>query len=362
MAIGKSVVAVVVVIVIVGAAVATYAVYTYIPGNVSSSSTSTTGALTPVTIGLGNPNPGLWLWLYTAVSYGFFKQQGLSVTIVLANPATATPAYLTSGQITIAAMSVGQFLNILKGGKQATFFLGGDYSGSDPSIVVSSKLYGGGVTNMSALNHHTIAGTTFEIPYIKLYEEEYNLNLTIDTLATHALMVSALKAGLVDSIAATIEDQEAVQVGGFGVTILDIRTAPVRAEVFGSSNIPYTGLAALPDYINANPKTIQALTNAEVEAINYGATHSITEIANKIVSANIAVLKLYNASQIVASVDAGYNQLYSPQGYWSQADWQSGLSLNIKLGLITASDANTPAYTVKAINMTFVQDSPYYKP
>ncbi|RWK99441.1 ABC transporter substrate-binding protein, partial [Mesorhizobium sp.] len=72
-----------------------------------------------------------------------------------------------------------------------------------------------------------------------------------------------------------------IEAKGVGKILIDARSDDGAKEIYGGI-YPTSVLYATQDYIDANPETVQKVTNATVKALEWMDSHSAEEIVEKL--------------------------------------------------------------------------------
>jgi NitT/TauT family transport system substrate-binding protein len=94
-----------------------------------------------------------------------------------------------------------------------------------------------------------------------------------------ASAVAAMRHGQLDAISNTDPVMSELETAGDVQIIADSRTAEGSNEVYGGAS-PAAVLYMRPDFLRANPKTVQALTDAFVRGLHWIHSHTPEEIAD----------------------------------------------------------------------------------
>jgi NitT/TauT family transport system substrate-binding protein len=128
-----------------------------------------------------------------------------------------------------------------------------------------------------------------------------------------ASAVAAMRHGQLDAISNTDPVMSELETAGDVTIVADSRTAAGSNTVYGGAS-PAAVLYMKPEFIKANPKTVQALVNAFVRGLHWMQGHSPEEIA-AVMPAN------YQGDNKALYVTAIKNSMaiYSPDGKFDPA-------------------------------------------
>ena len=234
------------------------------------------------TIAVGGKNLLYYLPLTVAEHRGYFKAEGLDVTIVdFAGGARALQA-VVGGSADVVSGAYEHTINLQDKGQ---FFQGFVLQGRAPQIAmgVSTKTMAG-YNSEADLRGKRIGVTAPGSPtamMAKLVLARAGLKASdvnfIDVGAAAAGALSALRSGQIDAISNTDPVMTMLEQKGEVRIIADARTLRGTLEVFGGS-MPAACLYAPLDFLQKNPNTVQALTNAIVHALKWLQTAGPSDI------------------------------------------------------------------------------------
>lgn len=222
-----------------------------------------------VTIAVGGKNLLYYLPLTVAEQKGFFKDEGLDVTIVdFAGGARALQA-VVGGSADVVSGAFEHNVNMLAKGQPMRAFV---LQGRAPQIVLA-------VNNKTMPGYKSIADLKGKKIGVTAPGSSTNI-MTNYVLAKHGLKpsdvvivgvgasqgaVAALRSGQIDAIANLDPVITILERGGDVKVVSDTRDVAEAERVFGGP-MPAATLYAPVSFIEKNPVTIQALTNAIVRA------------------------------------------------------------------------------------------------
>ena len=233
-------------------------------------------------LGVGGKPLLYYLPLTIAERKGFFKEEGLDVTIndfgggakslqalIGGSVDAVTGAYehtirmQEKGQSVVAVLELGRFPGIVIGvgkTKSATVKSVADLKGL--------KL---GVTAPGSSTHLTVQ-------YLLAKAGLAADDVAIIGVGSGASAVAAMESGNIDAISHLDPVITKLQADGAMTILVDTRTEEGTKAVFGSTN-PAATLYLKADFIKANPKTTQALTNALYKSLKWLATATPDDVA-----------------------------------------------------------------------------------
>lgn len=145
-------------------------------------------------------------------------------------------------------------------------------------------------------------------------------DVSIIGVGTASGAIAAVKSGQIDAISNVDPVMTMLESGGDVVIVADTRTAKGTAALFGSPELPAAALYAPIDFVNKNPNTVQALTNAIVRALLWLQKATPDQVAATVPPEYL----LGNKSVYLASYDK-VKDAFSPDGLFSEVGAQNML-------------------------------------
>lgn len=215
--------------------------------------------------GLGFP----YLPFIIADSRGYFKQEGLDVRIgVYAGGAKALQALLGGSADIVAGAYSNTITMAVKGQKLVTFTVQANCAGWVFGVTKANK---DTIKTVADLKGKRVGvsspGSSFHMGVNYLLNEAglKSEDVSIIGVGSSAGAVSAAREGQVDALMTNDPVATILQQSGDMVTLAEMRNTEGNHKAFGGD---YTeaSIYTSKDFIDKNPKTIQALTNAVVHA------------------------------------------------------------------------------------------------
>ncbi|MED9904347.1 MAG: ABC transporter substrate-binding protein [Lachnospiraceae bacterium] len=217
--------------------------------------------------------------MYVAIEEGYFEEEGIDLTLVTGFGADKTMTALLTGEADIGFMGSESTIYTYAGGTQdyaVTFAQltqrAGNFLVSRTPIddftwdmVIGTEVLGGRPGGMPEM--------VFEYILLKNNidpKQDVRIDQSIDFGSTAA----AFSGGQGDFTVEFEPHATALEQKGDGYVVASLGEA--------SGYIPYTAFSAKKSYIEANPDTIQAFTNALQQGMDYVNSHSPEEIAKTI--------------------------------------------------------------------------------
>jgi NitT/TauT family transport system substrate-binding protein len=145
--------------------------------------------------------------------------------------------------------------------------------------------------------------------------------------------VTALKNGVVDALVTVEPAASTIEKGGDGTVVYDTRTEQGTKDVFGGA-WPAGGFYVSADFVQQNPRTLQAIARVTVTTLRYIHDHSAEDVAAKLPSQlfypdgdQAAFAKILAANQKMFSADGKMpadgpgNVLETLKAADTQTDW-----------------------------------------
>jgi NitT/TauT family transport system substrate-binding protein len=145
-------------------------------------------------------------------------------------------------------------------------------------------------------------------------------DVAIIGVGTSAGAIAAIEGGQIDAISNVDPVITMLEQKGDIVIIADTRTAKGTAAVFGSSDMPAAALYAPISFIQKNPNTVQALTNAMVRALLWLQKATPEQVAATVPPEYL----LGNKAGYLASYDK-VKDAFSPDGLFTEAGAENTL-------------------------------------
>ena len=224
-------------------------------------STTTQAAATPTNITFGDlaPNSALTPF-YAALAQGFFKQNGLNVTVDAFHGGGATSvAALATGAVQIASGGPTNFIgDLAKGVVKGQIF--GESQDANYDLVVSK-----GITNISQLKGKTIGvsgiNSADEI-FLEATLEHYGISpsqVTFLTAGTLAERLTALSTGHIQATANSASFRAAEEAAG--TVLIKSEDNPIK--------VPTVTFFATQSFIASHPAALKSFIKAVVEGAKW---------------------------------------------------------------------------------------------
>jgi len=302
-------------------------------GSAVSSATATTVAqATPsaapakVNIMVGGLSKQIYLPNKLTEALGYFKAEGVDVTLVDEPSGKDTETEIVAGHADIGSGSYDHTIDLQAQGKVITTIANllqtpGEF------VMVSTKMAGtikspkdfkghsAGVTSLGSGTHTLMRAMTVTAG-LQLADVTFLKAGAGDTF------IAAMKQGQIDVGITTQPTVLQLQKQGVGQLLVDLSKPETTQAALGGP-YPFISLWARADYIQANRATVQKVVNAYVKTLKWIQTHTAADIADKLPADYYAGDK---AGYIKALQDS--MGMFSPDGKLPQAALDSVLKIN----------------------------------
>lgn len=286
-----------------------------------------------VTIMVGGMSKQIYLVNKLTEALGYFKDQGLNVTLVDEPSGTDTETEVMSGNANLGSGAYDHTLDLQAKGKIITAVLNmtqtpGEFvmvSTAKAATITGPKDFKGaniGVTSIGSGTHTLMRAMVVQAGF-KDSDANYVKAGAGDTF------IAAMKQGQIDVGITTQPTVLQLQKQGVGKLLIDLSKPDTTQAALGGP-YPFISLFARADYIAANKDTVQKVVNAYVKTLKWIQGHSAADIAAQL------------PPDYYAGDQAGYVQaltdsmgMFSPDGKLSQDQLNSVLKINklFKTGL-----------------------------
>ena len=217
---------------------------------------------------------------YVAIALGYFEEYGIEVELTTGQGADNVMTAVLSGQSDIGFAGPEAAIYVYNEGKEDYPQVFAQLTKRDGSFLVAREK----TDNFSWQNlkgKTVIPGRKGGVPRMTL---EYVLkqngidiskDLVLDDSISFDLMAGSFAGGNADYVTLFEPTASLTENSGIGYIVASVGEA--------SGEIPYTAYFALQSYINKNEELIQNFTNAIYKGQQWVASHTATEIAEKIV-------------------------------------------------------------------------------
>ena len=307
---------------------------------------------TSVRMAVGGQTQFIYLPLTLADRLGYFKDEGLTVTIADLRGGSEALAALMGGSVD---MVTGFYEHTIRAGAQGKELVMVALFDRYPGLVLLlGKKHFGAVQTIKDLVGKPVGvsapgSSTDELVKFLLRKNDLDPQSIPVVTAGIATMLAALEqdrvwAGVaVDPLASKLDRD------GIARPLYDTRTEKGTIEVFGGP-WPAGGFYSTLEFLQKNPRTVQGLVNAAVRTLRYIQEHSAEEIAAAMPESFWAG----DRDQYIASLRANLG-MYSPDGLMPE-DGPPNVLKSLSLVDTTVAEANVDLK--KTYDNSFVSRAP----
>lgn len=270
----------------------------------------------PVRISVGSYNLNN-LPFPVAQGLGLYEKEGLDVTVEnFASGGSKTLQALVAGSTDIAVGFYDHTIQMQSQNKAVVGFVvlarnsglvlaGGNKSTFDPTKPVTIKGAKVGITS---------PGSSSDF-FVRYYLQRHNLSaddVSLIGVGSGSAAVAALEQGKIDLLVNYDPAATFIEAKGVGKILIDGRSDEGAKEIYGGI-YPTSVLYATQNYIDGNSETIQKVTNATVQALEWMNTHSAEEIVEKLPKEFISgdretYIKAVQNAKAIFSTDGRFNE------------------------------------------------------
>ena len=279
-----------------------------------------------VTLSVGGQALFYYLPLAIADQKGFFKEEGLNVTIIDFKGGSQSLQALIGGSADATTGSYEQVLRMQQRGQEIRALIELDHT---PAIVLAvrndltDKIKSpadlkGMKIGVTAPGSSTNNFANYVLNKYGVKPEE----VSFIGVGAGATAIVAMKRGEIDAIVNLDPVISNLVHDGDISVLVDTRTKKGLEDLLGASSMSSAVLYTKDDFVKNNPNTAQALTNGLYKALRWLQTATPEEIANTVPASFIG-----NNRQIYLESVASSLQTYSPNGMFSDEGMQAALKL-----------------------------------
>ncbi len=226
--------------------------------------------LTKVHIGVGGKDALYYLPLTITEQLGYFKDAGLDVTISDFQGGSKTMQALVGGSIDVASGAYEHTITVQPKGQDIIAFVAqGRYPGYAFGIVKSKAANYKSPKDLKGMKIGVTApgsGTQNFVEYLLDKNGMSKSDVSFIGVGASSVALTAVRTGQIEAISNIDPVMTELEMSGDVTIVLDTRTTKGTLDLFGSP-MPAATLYSTREFIDKNPKTIQALTDAMVRAL-----------------------------------------------------------------------------------------------
>lgn len=251
----------------------------------AGASTAATPAPAKVSIMVGGLNKQIYLPNRLTDALGYFKEQNLTVDLIDEPSGKDTTVEVVAGNVDLGSGSYDHTIDIAAAGKSITMVAlllqePGEFvmvSAKAASTIKSPKDWKGvsaGVTSIGSGTHTLMRAITLKAG-LQVSDVKFVAAGAGDQF------IAAMKQGTIDVGITTQPTVLRMQKTGDGQLLVDLSKPETTRAALGG-DYPFISIFARADYIAANKPIVQRVVNAYVKTLKWIATHTPTEIAEKL--------------------------------------------------------------------------------
>jgi NitT/TauT family transport system substrate-binding protein len=238
-----------------------------------------------ITLAVGGQPLYIYLPLTLAQQLGYFKEAGVDVEIADVSGGAKALEAILGGSASVVCGFIDHTIEMQAQGKSIKMFVLYDRY---PGLVLATTKagQGKGMKTIADLRGARIgvtapgSSTHFFAQYLLARNGVAPDSASYIGIGTAATAVAAARRGLVDALVNVDPTMTILSKSGDIQVLADTRNTLGTIRVFGGP-YPAGGLYTSPQFMDRNPKTVQALATASVKALHWIKTHTAAEIADK---------------------------------------------------------------------------------
>jgi NitT/TauT family transport system substrate-binding protein len=277
-----------------------------------------------VSIAVGGRVALYYLPLNIADLKGYFKAEGLDVKVVDFQGGTKSVEALVGGSVDILSSSFEHMINLQARGQSVqAFVLQGRYPGFALSLLTPLAAKYKSPADLKGLKIGVTAPGSSTNLMLNLILKKAGMSPTdVSTIGVGAGAgaLASLVNGQIDGEVEADPATTLAVMSGKAKVVLDTRNEEGTKAVYGGP-MPGASMSATADFIKKNPKTIQALTNAMVHALQFLQTATDEQILDTLPASMLQGQSRESYLKMIAAVRPSY----SPDGLISPAAAQTTL-------------------------------------
>jgi len=301
----------------------------------SSSSSSSGSANIPLKIMVGGLSKQIYLPNMLTQQLGYFKQEGLDVTLIDEASGQSAEDEVLAGQVDAGSGSYNHTIELQAAGKQMEAVVLLNVAPGEAEIVSAKEA--GQIHSVSDLKGKNLGVTelgsgTQTLTTALLHKVGIAANqVHFIPVGAGDTFIAAMQQGRIDAGMTTEPTISRLISTGVGKVLVDLRTPESTQAALGGP-YPFICVFMTNDYVNSHKDVVQKLVNAYVKTLKWMQTHSAEQIADMMPPD-------YYAGNKALYVAALQNQMaiYSPDGSMPAGAPQSVLNTEYQSNLIPQS-------------------------
>src|SRR5437773_7611333 len=298
----------------------------------SGSGSSSSSGTTQVKIMVGGLSKQIYLPNMLTQQLGYFKQEGLDVTLIDEASGQSSENEVLAGQVDAGSGSYNHTIELQAAGKNMEAVVLLNIAPGEAEIVsakAASHIHSVSDLKGKNLGVTELGSGTQTLTTALLH----NAGITPDQVhfvpvGAGDTFIAALQQGKIDAGMTTEPTISRILATGVGKVLVDLRSPQSTQAALGGS-YPFISLFMNNSYVNSHKDVVQKLVNAYVKTLKWIQTHTAAEIADKMPAD-------YYAGNKALYVTALQNQMaiFSPDGLMPAGAPQSVLNVENASNLI----------------------------
>src|SRR3989440_2128251 len=304
------------------------------PTTTTTTTNGTATTLTQLKIMVGGLSKQIYLPNELTQQLGYFKQEGLDVTLIDEASGQSSENEVLAGQVDAGSGSYNHTIELQAAGKQMEAVVLLNVAPGEAEIVsakVASQIHsvsdlkgknlgvtelGSGTQTLTTALLHKVGITADQVHFIPVGAGD--------------TFIAALQQGKIDAGMTTEPTISRILSTGAGKVLVDLRSPQSTQAALGGS-YPFICLFMNNSYVDSHKDVVQKIVNAYVKTLKWMHTHTAAEIADKMPPD-------YYAGNKALYVQALQNQMgiFSPDGVMPAGAPQTVLSIEQQSKLIPA--------------------------
>src|SRR2546421_4844976 len=316
-------------------------------GTTTTTVNGTTTTTTQLKIMVGGLSKQIYLPNELTQQLGYFKQEGLDVTLIDEASGQSSENEVLAGQVDAGSGSYNHTIELQAAGKQMEAVVLLNVAPGEAEIVsakVASQIHsvsdlkgknlgvtelGSGTQTLTTALLHKVGITPDQVHFIPVGAGD--------------TFIAALQQGKIDAGMTTEPTISRILSSGVGKVLVDLRSPQSTQAALGGS-YPFISLVMNNSYVNSHKDVVQKIVNAYVKTLKWMHTHTAEQIADQMPSD-------YYAGNKALYVTALQNQMaiFSPDGLMPAGAPQTVLNIEQQSNLI-------PQSTNINLNLTYTNE------
>src|SRR5438552_13150360 len=298
----------------------------------SGSGSSSSSGTTQVKIMVGGLSKQIYLPNMLTQQLGYFKQEGLDVTLIDEASGQSSENQVLAGQVDAGSGSYNHTLELQAAGKQMQSVVLLNVAPGEAEVVstkAASQIHSvkdlkGKNLGVTELGSGTQTLTTALLHKVGISKDQVHFV----PVGAGDTFIAALQQGKIDAGMTTEPTISRILANGAGKVLVDLRSPQTTQAALGGP-YPFICLFMLNSYVNSHKDVVQKLVNAYVKTLKWMQTHTAAQIADMMPAD-------YYAGNKALYVTALQNQMaiFSPDGTMPSGAPQTVLNIEQQSNLI----------------------------